>query len=144
MTVANALLLGPPDDVLMEVATRAERTIGGPQRSSNPPKTASGSWPTMVVSAMHDITAAAHQELMRDQFFAAAAHSLKTPVAIIKTNVQGLAQRFDAGLTRPMAAIERRGQEARGEIAKQLEVLERRLASIEELLRSQSKSKPEG
>jgi len=42
------------------------------------------------------------------------------------------------------AAIERRGQEARGEIAKRLEVLERRLASIEELLRSQSKSKPEG
>jgi polyhydroxyalkanoate synthesis regulator phasin len=42
------------------------------------------------------------------------------------------------------AAIERRGQEARGEVAKRLEVLERRLASIEELLRSQSKSKPEG
>jgi len=42
------------------------------------------------------------------------------------------------------AAIERRGQEARGEVAKRLEVLERRLTSIEELLRSQSKSKPEG
>ncbi len=42
------------------------------------------------------------------------------------------------------AAIERRGQEARGEIAKRLEVLERRLASIEELLGTESKSKPEG
>jgi polyhydroxyalkanoate synthesis regulator phasin len=42
------------------------------------------------------------------------------------------------------AAIERRGQEARGEIAKRLELLERRLTSVEELLRNESKSKPEG
>jgi hypothetical protein len=42
------------------------------------------------------------------------------------------------------AVLERRGQEARGEVSRRLELLEGRLASIEDLLRSQSKSKPEG
>jgi polyhydroxyalkanoate synthesis regulator phasin len=41
------------------------------------------------------------------------------------------------------AELSRRGQEARDELARRLELLERRLASVEELLRSQSKAKPE-
>jgi hypothetical protein len=41
------------------------------------------------------------------------------------------------------AEISRRGQGARDELGRQLELLEARLASIEELLRNQSKAKPE-
>src|SRR5204862_7410340 len=36
-----------------------------------------------VVSVMHDITDSENLDRMRDQFFAAAAHSLKTPDAIV-------------------------------------------------------------
>ena len=42
----------------------------------------------LVVSVMHDITDSENLERLRDQFFAAAAHALKTPVAIIKANAQ--------------------------------------------------------
>ena len=45
---------------------------------------------TWVVSVMHDITDTEHLDRMRDQFFAAAAHSLKTPLAIVKADVQAL------------------------------------------------------
>jgi signal transduction histidine kinase len=44
--------------------------------------------PELVVSVMHDITDAAKFDRLRDDFFAAAAHSLKTPVAVIKTNAE--------------------------------------------------------
>ena len=44
----------------------------------------------MVVSVLHDITAAERFERLRDDFFAAAAHALKTPVTIIKMNTQAL------------------------------------------------------
>jgi signal transduction histidine kinase len=47
---------------------------------------------TWVVSVMHDITDTERLERIRDQFFAAAAHSLKTPLAIIKADVQALHQ----------------------------------------------------
>jgi hypothetical protein len=47
-----------------------------------------GEPPTWVVSVMHDITDTEHLERLRDQFFAAAAHSLKTPVAVIKADAQ--------------------------------------------------------
>jgi two-component system sensor histidine kinase ResE len=70
-------------------------------------RTIDGEAPAQVVSVMHDITAAAHLEELRNQFFASAAHALKTPEAIIKTNVQVLTRRFDGQLLRPMAAIER-------------------------------------
>ncbi len=43
--------------------------------------------PEMVVSVMHDITESERLSALRDQFFDAAAHGLKTPVAIIKANV---------------------------------------------------------
>jgi two-component system, OmpR family, phosphate regulon sensor histidine kinase PhoR len=45
---------------------------------------------TWVVSVMHDITDSDQLERLRDQFFTSAAHSLKTPVAIIKAHVQAL------------------------------------------------------
>lgn len=44
--------------------------------------------PDMVVSVMHDITETEHLSRLRDRFMAAAAHSLKTPVAVIKTNAE--------------------------------------------------------
>ena len=58
---------------------------------------------TWVVSVMHDITDTEHLERMRDQFFAAAAHSLKTPLAIIKADVQALqpAESPDAAAASP-------------------------------------------
>jgi signal transduction histidine kinase len=47
--------------------------------------------PEMVVSVMHDVTESERLNSLRDQFFASAAHGLKTPVAIIKSNLQLLA-----------------------------------------------------
>ena len=44
--------------------------------------------PDAVVSVMHDITESEKLNALRDQFFAAAAHALKTPVAVIKANAQ--------------------------------------------------------
>ena len=49
-----------------------------------------GDQATWVVSVMHDITDTEHLERLRDQFFAAAAHSLRTPVVVIKADVQSL------------------------------------------------------
>ena len=46
----------------------------------------------LVVAVMHDITADENFETLRDRFFSAAAHGLKTPVAIIKANVQLIAR----------------------------------------------------
>jgi signal transduction histidine kinase len=43
-----------------------------------------------VVSILRDITEVENLDRLRDQLFAAAAHSLKTPVAIIKANAQKL------------------------------------------------------
>lgn len=63
--------------------------------------------PTMVVSVMHDITDAEQLEHVRDQFFAAAAHALKTPVAVIKAHVQLLAKNELPQLQRSTAAVER-------------------------------------
>jgi len=62
---------------------------------------------TWVVSVMHDITAADRLDRMRDQFFAAAAHSLKTPVAIIKADVQALFPAVTPEDTRVAASIAR-------------------------------------
>jgi signal transduction histidine kinase len=62
--------------------------------------------PHLVVSVMHDITATERMEQTRNEFFAAAAHALKTPVAIIKTSVQNAVA--DAAQFRvSLAAIER-------------------------------------
>ena len=61
----------------------------------------------MVVSVLHDITIAENLERLRDQFFAAAAHSLKTPVAVVKTHVQILSRAAAPQYRRSTAAIER-------------------------------------
>src|SRR5690606_29200553 len=63
--------------------------------------------PEMVVSVMHDITASHHLERLRDEFFAAAAHALKTPVAIVKANAQLLGRTSDGRQHRTAGAIER-------------------------------------
>jgi signal transduction histidine kinase len=60
-----------------------------------------------VVSVMHDITDTEHLERLRDQFFAAAAHSLKTPVAIIKADVQALQPTAAPKQRRVAASIDR-------------------------------------
>jgi PAS domain S-box-containing protein len=67
----------------------------------------SGVTPEMVVSVMHDITDAENLEQLRNQFFAAAAHALKTPVAVIKANAQMLSRAEPAQVERSTAAIER-------------------------------------
>ena len=41
------------------------------------------------------------------------------------------------------AELTRRGQEARDELSRRIEVLEKRLASLEDVIRSESKAKPE-
>jgi len=61
----------------------------------------------MVVSVMHDITAAEHLERLRDQFLAAAAHTLKTPVAIIKANAQAILAGETTRLAQASRAIDR-------------------------------------
>lgn len=60
----------------------------------------------LVVSVMHDVTDAARFERLRDDFFAAAAHALKTPLAIIKTNAEVLSG-DSACTSEPAAAITR-------------------------------------
>jgi PAS domain S-box-containing protein len=66
-----------------------------------------GEHPGMVVSVMHDITDSDHLERLRDQFFAAAAHALKTPVAVIKAHVQLISREAAPQLRRSTAAVER-------------------------------------
>jgi len=63
-----------------------------------------------VVSIMHDITASEHLERLRDQFLAAAAHTLKTPVAVIKVNAHALSLNDASVVEQASAAIERQCQ----------------------------------
>ena len=63
--------------------------------------------PELVVSVMHDITDAAQFDRLRDDFFAAAAHSLKTPVAIIKTNAEILSVAGPGKASKSAVAIQR-------------------------------------
>lgn len=93
--------LVPPD----EFASQRVFTEGGPLRYKailHPPggpelvilataaavRERAGDWAELVVSVMHDITATEHLERHRDQLFMAAAHALKTPIAVIKTCAQ--------------------------------------------------------
>jgi signal transduction histidine kinase len=62
---------------------------------------------TWVVSVMHDITESANLERLRDQFFTAAAHSLKTPVAVIKADMQALRPTTSPRHQQVVASIER-------------------------------------
>lgn len=76
----KAVLHPSPDDELI-IASVASGVRDEPDERAS-----------LVVSLMHDITADEHFEKLRDRFFSAAAHALKTPVAIIKANVQLMAQ----------------------------------------------------
>ncbi|HEY1810928.1 MAG TPA: histidine kinase dimerization/phospho-acceptor domain-containing protein [Kofleriaceae bacterium] len=60
-----------------------------------------------VVSVLHDITDTERLEQLRDGFFSAAAHALKTPVAIIKANVQFVERTAPLPLQPSLAAIDR-------------------------------------
>ena len=61
----------------------------------------------LVVVCMHDVTELERLDRARDEFLSVAAHSLKTPVAIVKTNVQLLRARNGEGVQKPAEAIER-------------------------------------
>jgi signal transduction histidine kinase len=82
-----------------------------------------------VVSVMHDITDSEYLERLRDQFFAAAAHSLKTPVAIVKANVELL-----------MPAIEPRHQRIAASIDRQCERIDRLVQNLLVLARAHSRA----
>ena len=62
---------------------------------------------SLVVSVFHDVSDAEQLESMRDRFFASTAHTLKTPVAIIKANVQCAARTAPPALRPSMLAVER-------------------------------------
>ena len=66
-----------------------------------------GTTAELVVSVIHDITDSENLERLRDQFFGAAAHALKTPVAIIKANAQLMSRSPRVELERAMPAIVR-------------------------------------
>jgi signal transduction histidine kinase len=70
-------------------------------------RTHPGDHAPLVVSLMHDVTDSENLERMRDRFFAAAAHALKTPVAIIKANVQHVVRVTPDAPRSSFAAIER-------------------------------------
>ncbi len=61
----------------------------------------------MVVSVLHDITAQETFDRMRDDLFAAAAHALRTPIAVIKGNAELLAGGGLSRLSSATAAIDR-------------------------------------
>jgi NtrC-family two-component system sensor histidine kinase KinB len=84
---------------------------------------------TWVVSVLHDITDSASLEQLRDQFFAAAAHSLKTPVAVIKADVQALQP-----TTSP------RHQKVVASIARQCDRIDRLVQNLLVLTRARSKT----
>jgi len=60
-----------------------------------------------AVSVMHDITDAENLDRMRNGLFAAAAHSFKTPVAIIKANARVLSREAAPPCRRSAEAVER-------------------------------------
>ncbi len=59
--------------------------------------------PALVVSVMHDVTQLDSLEQMRNEFFAASAHALKTPISTIATQAQLLLRRAKSEETRASA-----------------------------------------
>jgi signal transduction histidine kinase len=82
-----------------------------------------------VVSVMHNITDTDRLERLRDQFFAAAAHSLKTPVAVIKA---------DAQLLLPLQTPE--GRRPAESIARQCDRIDRLVQNLLVLSRARSRT----
>jgi signal transduction histidine kinase len=90
----------------------------------------------LVVSVMHDITDSENLERLRDQFFAAAAHALKTPVAVIKANAQLMSrrQRVENGHATPAHA------QAMAAITRQCSRIDRMVQNMLVLSRARSRS----
>ena len=91
----------------------------------------------LVVSVMHDITDSENLERLRDQFFAAAAHALKTPVAIIKANAQLLCRHPGAGNGQAMATAPPQGMAA---IIRQCSRIDRMVQNMLVLSRARSRT----
>jgi PAS domain-containing protein len=70
-------------------------------------RTRPGDHAPLVVSLMHDVTDSENLERLRDRFFAASAHALKTPVAIIKANVEYVVRATPDAPRPSLLAIER-------------------------------------
>lgn len=60
-----------------------------------------------VVTVLHDITTSDQLDQLRNRFFAAAAHSLKTPVTTIKAHAQVLIRKLPPDHRKAVVAIER-------------------------------------
>lgn len=84
---------------------------------------------TWVVSVMHDITDSENLDRMRDQFFASAAHSLKTPVAIVKADVQAL-----------LPAATPRQRQLAASMARQCDRIDRMVQNLLVLTRARSRT----
>jgi signal transduction histidine kinase len=83
----------------------------------------------LVVSVFHDVTAIESLERLRDNFFAAAAHALKTPAAIIKANIQYTARKLPEFAMPSYLAIER-----------QCERIDRLVQNLQVISRARSRS----
>ena len=94
-----------------------------------------------VVSVMHDITDSEYLERLRDQFFAAAAHSLKTPVAVIKADVQVLLPEIAPRHRRVAASIDRQCERI-DRLVQNLLVLARARSRALELYPSETEIRP--
>jgi signal transduction histidine kinase len=94
-----------------------------------------------VVSVMHDITDTEHLERMRDQFFAATAHSLKTPVAVIKANAQALLRAAPPQQRKVVASIDRQCDRI-DRVVQNLMILSRARSGGVELFRSDLELRP--
>jgi signal transduction histidine kinase len=90
----------------------------------------------LVVSVMHDVTDTENLERLRDQFFAAAAHALKTPVAVIKANAQLLCRRPGAGAEQALASY----PERMPAIVRQCSRIDRMVQNMLVLSRARSRS----
>jgi len=81
------------DLVILSTAAAVREEVGAPAE--------------LVVSVMHDVTELDRLDQLRTEFVEAAAHELKTPVAVIKGRAQLLSEAVGARLGPSIAAIER-------------------------------------
>jgi len=96
---------------------------------------------TWVVSVMHDVTDSDNLERIRDRFFTAAAHALKTPVAVIKANVQAM-RPGEAPQQRKMMASIARQCDRIDRLVQNLLVLSRARSGALELFPSETEVRP--
>jgi signal transduction histidine kinase len=114
---ARSVLHATSDHELVIEATAAGVRSGPNERAA------------LVVSVFHDVTASESLERLRDSFFAAAAHALKTPAAIIKANIQYTARKMPGPIMPSYQAIER-----------QCERIDRLVQNLQVVARARSRS----